>query len=423
MIKNLASLLKDFKEQKILLDLVEATLAFLQPDLLIKNKVKLQNNKLKIENKTFNLSKYKNIYVVGAGKATYKMAEAINRLLKGKIKEGYINVPVAKTKKIGKIIVNKATHPLPNKSGLDGVKKILSIVQKAKKDDLVICLISGGGSALMPLPSQNLTLDDKINLTKRLLSSKANIHEINTVRKHISQIKGGRLALEALPATIVSIYISDVIGDDLAFIASGPTVSDKTTILDAIKILKKYKITDKKIIEAIKINESPKKLPKNKVFNFIIGSNNKVLDHLKEQAEKKGYKVSILKEFLKGEAKTTSKKLLKIAKPKTLTIAGGETVVNLKGKGQGGRNQEFALSIIPHIKKNEALLTLATDGIDGMTPKPVAGAIITNKFKNVKIEKYLKNNDSYNCLKSLNCLLETGPSGTNVGDIAMVLKS
>lgn len=406
----------------IVLDLAEEALRFLQPGNLFKSQISKKGNKLIIQNKTFDLNKFKNIYVVGGGKATYLLAKALNELVGRKIKAGYINVPIAITKKIGKIIVNKASHPFPDQNGLKGSKEILKIAGKAGEKDLVICLITGGGSALMPAPIPPLTLNEKISITKRLLKSTANINEINAIRKHLSLIKGGKLAAAALPATVIGLYISDVPHDVLSSIASGPTVADKGIISDALKILKKRKITDKKIINIIKNNETPKKFDSKKVFNFIIGSNKQVLEHLKLFAEKKGFKAITLPYFLKGEAKKMPKKLLSKAKPNTILIAGGETVVKIIGKGMGGRNQELALASIPHIKGKTILLTLATDGVDGITPFPVAGAIISSKLKisDKEIVSALKNNDSFRVLKKLNCLIKTGPSGTNVGDIAMI---
>lgn len=409
-------MIKFQNKEKFLLSLAKEAIKFLQPDLLIRKAFSSQI-------KNIDFKRYKHIYVVGAGKATYKMAQKLNKILGKKITKGFINVPVAETKKIGKIIVNKASHPYPDKQGQKGAEEILKIAKGAKKDDLLICLISGGGSALMPLPSYPLTLQDKINLTKKLLKSKADIHEINVVRKHISQIKGGRLAKVAEKSNILGLYISDVIGDKLESIASGPTVADKSTIADALKILKKYKIADKKIIAAIKNNESPKELNTKKIHNFIIGSNREVLEHLKKTTKKK---IEILPNFLQGEATKMAKKLLSKAKKNHVTIAGGETVVEIKGNGQGGRNQELALAAIKHIEEGEYLMTLATDGVDGITKTPVAGAIIhyglKSKITNKQINEYLKNNDSYKALKKLNCLIETGPSGTNVGDIAIVWK-
>jgi len=420
MIKNKRQLLKDFGEAKFLVEMAEEALEFLQPENLIKNNFK--------KTSISNLKEIENIYVVGAGKATYKMAKAINALFKGKIKDGVINVPVAITSKIGNIRVNKAAHPYPDENGLKGAKEILNIAKKATDKDLLICLISGGGSALMPLPTEGLSLADKTNLTKQLLASRADIHEINTVRKHISAIKGGRLAANT-KAKLIGLYISDVLGDKIESIASGPTVADKSKVEDALKILKKYNIDDEKIIEIIKNNESSKKIDKKRIQNFIIGSNRVVLKHLQSFAERQGYKVEIFIDKMKGEAKRMPAKIFKKSKPGKISIFGGETVVKIIGEGQGGRNQEMALSSAKSLPKNAVFMTLATDGVDGVTDEPIAGAIISQKTieqikkDKINIKKYLDTNDSYNCLKKLNCLLKTGPSGTNVGDIAIILRS
>jgi hydroxypyruvate reductase len=424
MIKNKKQLLFLYPHTKTLLDLADEALLFLQPKNLIAQHVKLKGDKLIIDNKIFNLKKYKNIFIIGAGKATYQMAVAIDKILKKKINAGYINVPQAYTKKIGKIIVNQARHPLPNINGARGAKKILSLAEQAQREDLVICLMSGGGSALLPLPVPSLSLNEKINLTNKLLKCSANIKEINTIRKHISAIKGGRLAQAAMPATMVSLYISDVVGDNLNIIASGPTVPDTSTSKDALGILKKYKIENLRIKNIIRNNESPKKLDKNKVFNFIIGNNEQAIKHLIKIAKKKKYKVNFLTTKLQGEARIIAKQLTKKAnkmKNKTILIAGGETTVKVKGCGYGGRNQELVLAAGQYLDKHLSILSLATDGVDGITPYPVAGAVLTGKQNNIK--KYLNNNDSFTYLQKIHSLLKTGLTGTNVGDIIMFVKN
>lgn len=425
MIKNKKALIKLYPHGRVLLDLAEEALKFLQPENLINQHVKLKNNQLIIDHNIFSLEKFHRIFIIGAGKATYQMAAAINKILKQKIDSGYINVPQAYTKKIGKIIINQASHPYPSANGIKGAKRILSLTKHAGEKDLIICLMSGGGSALLPLPAIGLTIKEKINLTTKLLKCSADIQEINTVRKHISLIKGGRLAAAAMPATIITLYISDVVGDDLNIIASGPTVKDPSSSSDALKILKKYQIKNKKIEKIIKNNESPKKLDKNKVFNFIVGNNKQALDHIIKIAKNKKYKVKFLTANLKGEARIAAKKLAGKANrlpAKTIMIAGGETTVKIIGHGYGGRNQEFILAVMPNLADNVTALSLATDGVDGITPKPVAGAIINNKFRHYNITKYLKNNNSYSYLQKIHSLLDTGLTGTNVGDIIMFVK-
>ncbi|MDP2642989.1 MAG: DUF4147 domain-containing protein [Candidatus Peregrinibacteria bacterium] len=439
MIKNRKKLLKNFPDSRLFLDIADEALNFLSPENLIKNSVKLTGSKLQIEKAKFDLKKYKKIFVIGAGKATYSMAKEINKLLGNRITEGFINVPEAITKNLGKIKVNKAGHPFPDENGLKGTQEILKIAKKAGKDDLVICLISGGGSAMLPAPIAPLSLKDKVEITKQLLKSTATIHEINTVRKHLSEIKGGNLAAKIMPADLIALYISDVKNDDLDIIASGPTVLDKSTSKDALNVLKKYGIKNAKAEKVLAVNETPKSINDKKVKNYVIGSNTVALKHLQKFLEKKKYSVEIFPDFLEGEAKLMPKKLFAKSKQKNkIYLFGGETVVKIIGKGFGGRNQELALSAINEIPSisgirssheqtnHHALMSLATDGVDGIAPVPVAGAIITRnlkklcKEKNIDIEKYLQNNDSYTALKNLDCLIYTGPSGTNVGDIVVV---
>ncbi|MFA6027909.1 MAG: DUF4147 domain-containing protein [Patescibacteria group bacterium] len=426
MIKNKKALSSRYPQARILLDLAEEALFYLQPENLIRQHVRLKNNRLIIDKKVFDLHKIENIYVLGAGKATYQMALVIDKILNKKITAGAINVPKAYTKKIGRINVTQASHPFPNEAGVAGAQAILDLANRAGNKDLVICLMSGGGSALMPLPPYNFSLQEKIELTRKLLKCSANIKEINCVRKHLSQIKGGRLGAAAMPATIVSLYISDVIGDDLNAIASGPTVPDPSTSKQAIKILKKYKISDKKLELIILENESPKFLDKKKVFNFIVGNNQQVLDHLILLAKRKKYKTKFLTATLHGEAKAVAKRLIALAEKlnrKTILIAGGETTVKIIGKGFGGRNQEFVLAASQYIGQDLTVLSLATDGVDGLTPKPVAGAILDSKNAPKNANKYLENNDSYTILNKIHSLLKTGLTGTNVGDIILLLKN
>ncbi|MFH1781987.1 MAG: DUF4147 domain-containing protein, partial [Patescibacteria group bacterium] len=432
-IKNKKELVKRFPEAADLLDIADDILESIDPEKLIFESFDIPFDTLRIRRATQGtqvLNRYKNIYVVGAGKATLAMAKKMNEMLGDRITKGYINVPNSKVKTIGNIIVNVARHPHPNQKGVEGSKKILKICESAGKDDLVIALISGGGSALMPLPADGLTLKDKILLTDRLLKCGDSIHKINVIRKHLSKIKGGRLAEAALPATVLGLYISDVVGDPLDLIASGPTVPDKSTSLEALEILETCTAKlPEKIEKIIRDNETPKKLPKDKIFNFVIGSNKIALQECLKQGKKRKYNVKIYSSELEGEARNISSLLIndldKMKKP-ALLLAGGETTVTLLGGGQGGRNQELVLSAIPKLKKGMSILALATDGVDGITDEPIAGAVATYntqkicQAKKVDVIEFISDSDSYNCLKQLGGLLKTGPTGTNVGDIILL---
>lgn len=362
------------------------------------------------------------MFVIGAGKATYGMAVALQRRLGKQIIGGYINVPVVYRKQIGPIIVQPATHPFPNAATIRATKQIITLVQSLTQDDVVIGLWSGGGSSLFALPRTGLTIQHQNSLIKKLMRAGANIIELNTVRKHLSQVKGGQLAV-LTKAKIMSLVISDVIGDRLDMIASGPTVADTTIITQARFILKKYHVYSKTIDHIISQSETPKKLDPQRISNQLIGSNQLALKQICRSAKK--YHPTILTTTLHGEARTVARQLVnqakKITHKPTVLLAGGETTVTLRGSGYGGRNQELALAALQYLRPGMSLLTLATDGVDGFTPKPVAGALVHFGQYQPWLDAYLRNNDSYTALRKLKALFHTGPTGTNVGDIVMIL--
>ena len=334
-----------------------------------------------------------------------------------------------------------SSHPTPDVSSVSASKKVLRYVSESSKDDLVVFLISGGGSSLLSYPAEGISLDDKIQLTELLLSSGCNINEINTVRKHVSQIKGGRLNSAALPSKTLSLVISDVINDDLSSIASGPTVADKTTYSDAISVLKKYDIFDKSpqsIQDYLRGGADGKNLETPKEFSNntikVISSNIVFRQTLTELAKAKSFDVVNLSHTFEGLAIDDAKRLYdevsRISVSNTIIISGGETLVNLTGNGMGGRNQEFALSFLKkYIEENSkqeiCLYSVGTDGIDG--PTDAAGAIVdmdtidAYKSSDLNLESFLSNNDSYNFFNKLNSLVQIGPTGTNVADIQITI--
>lgn len=455
LVKNKLQLIqngKTAKERKVrrdLLNVLEKVIESVNPKKIIKDNVILHNHRLIISGKTFILKNYKNIYVVGAGKATYFMAQGLESVLGSRIKEGLINIPKILGKKLSYIKINLASHPIPGRSGLLGAKKIVKILKKAQKDDLVIALISGGGSALLPLPAPGISLTDKIKISDLLVRSRAEIEEINIVRKHISTIKGGQFARLAYPATVVFLYVSDVVGDDLSTIASGLGVADPSTYDQAKAILKKYKIWAK-APKSIKrhlekgvrgeIKETPKLndlvFHKGKIYNFILASGKIALEKAAISAKKMGYHVLPITSFLEGEVHEVSKVLLSLAfeikkynspiKKPALILASGETTLDLKGKGQGGRNQELVMVSVPKLKEGIAVVSFATDGVDGRTGIPVAGGIASFSTKmrsealKLDINKFLATNSSYDYLRRVGELIKTGFTGTNVGDVILV---
>ena len=396
------------------------------------------------------LPSHKTIYPVAFGKASISMMSGCLDYLSKEVHHASIHgKPV--------VISNSSTeqmeydvdlffssHPVPSEKSILAGDKIISYIKSSTKDELVIFLISGGASALLCKPPSSIMLNDKIILTDILLKSGASINEMNTVRKHISEIKGGRLANIANPSSCYSLIISDVINDDISSIASGPTVSDETTFNNALNILEKYDLLEKtpsSIISYIKkgINGDVKESIKNvdNCVNDIISSNKLYREQLSSFAKKNGYKPIIIPGDLTGEAKIEALSIIENINKYThqnndpiALISGGETVVNMTGSGKGGRNQELALSFLANYKKIETqrdwlLLSVGTDGIDG--PTDAAGGIIDSasiaKMQKLKMDvsNYLENNDSYTFLEKIDSLYITGPSGTNVADIQLIL--
>ncbi len=448
LIENAKSKL-DRKARKLALEALEAALGAADPREIVKSKIIVKDNKLRISQHEFDLNKFKRIYVVGGGKASGKMAETLESILGNQISKGIVNIPYnSGSYRTCRISLQEASHPIPDEAGMKGTKKILELISQAEKNDLVICLISGGGSSLMPLPRNELTLEDKQQVTDALLKSGATINEFNTVRKHISDFKGGWLAKKAYPATIVNLILSDVIGDSLDFIASGPTVPDSTTFGDAMEVLKRYKIWGNapQSVKTLLVNgqkglieETPKKADKafKKVHNIVVGNNRSATLATCNSFQSFGMHTLLLTSFLEGEARHVGTILAAIAKevvasgnplPKPCGIVvGGETTVTVVGDGKGGRNQEIALSAALKIYGMEgiAIASLSTDGIDG--PTEAAGAladgqtISRSKEQELIAKNFLARNDSYNFFSKLNDVIFTGFTGTNVNDVSVIV--
>ncbi|MFH1522691.1 MAG: DUF4147 domain-containing protein [Patescibacteria group bacterium] len=454
LIKNKKELAKT-KLRKQVLELAEAGIKSVLPRELMRKAVKYNRNKkiltikksMELSSEASELSSIRikdRIFVIGGGKASGSMAEEIEEIIGVKnITAGIVNCKNTnyKTKKIK---IHKATHPTPSQKGVDGVEEMLSLKSKynISKDDLIICLISGGGSAIMPCPVDEISLEDKQEISKLLIASGATIHEINKVRKHVSKIKGGQLGRHFAPAKVISLIISDVIGDDLDVIASGPTAPDSTTFKDAYNILKKHQLISKapkSVLNYLKKGMQDKNLetPKglNNCYNYIIGNNRLALKTMEEKAKKLGLKPFIITDKQVGPpdiaAKARAKEILnnKYSSYNTLLI-GGETTPKLpKNHGLGGRNQHYAATTIIAMKKHSGAWAMASVGTDGSDYlQNIAGGIVDNntlnemKNKKINIESYLKKYDSYNLLKKIsNSLILTGETGTNVGDIMIYI--
>jgi glycerate-2-kinase len=453
-IKNIEELVQNGKTKlnkkarKLALKTLERALNAVDPKQIIKSKVFLKNSTLHVDKYSFNLKKFRNIYAIGGGKASGAMAEALEKILGNHIKDGIVNVPYNDESKTKIVKIHGASHPIPDEKGVEGTRRMLEIAENANERDLIICLISGGGSSLMPMPRGEISIADKREITDALLKCGATINEINTVRKHISDFKGGWLAKKAYPATIINLILSDVVGDPLDFIASGPTVPDSTTFKDAINVLKKYNLWEKapKPIRKILadgdrgiIPETPKANDEafKKVFNIIVGNNRLASQKARDYLTSQGLNTLLLTATLEGEAKHVGTMLSSIAqevakygnpiqKPAGI-IAGGETTVTVTGKGMGGRNQEIALATVKKLNGIDGAIiaSLSTDGIDG--PTDAAGAIADGKTlaraqkMGLNPEKFLAENDSYNFFSKLGDLIFTGPTGTNVNDISVII--
>ncbi len=396
----------------------------------------------------YDLDGFERIFVVGMGKATALMAKAVDDTLGSRIDDGCVVVKYGYTAELKAIRTIEAGHPVPDENGFRGATEVARLVGGAGEKDLIVFLISGGGSALLPLPADGIELAEKQQVTRQLLECGADIKEINAIRKHISKVKGGQLARLAYPATIVSLILSDVVGDRLDTIASGPTVPDNTDFKEVMQIMKKHELLEripasirKRIESGARgdVEDTPKQGDRifEKTHNLVIGSNRIALRAIENRARTSGYNTMILAASIEGEAREVAKVLAAVAKevadsglplkPPACIISGGETTVTIRGKGKGGRNQELgvaaaiALAGLPGV----VLLSGGTDGTDG--PTDAAGAIIDaetiERAKNASVDpdETLRNNDSYNLLKKTGDLLVTGPTNTNVMDVHIVL--
>ena len=434
--------------RKDALEIFRTGVEAVEPSAAVKRYCRREGNRLLVHQDAYDLTEFKRIYVIGAGKAGAPMVKAVEEVLEDRITEGIINVKYGHLAKVSRAKVIEAGHPVPDEAGLEGTRAILDLASRAEKGDLVLCLISGGGSALLPLPAAGLSLQDKQDTTKILLACGATIHEINSVRKHISGIKGGNLARAAYPATLISLILSDVVGDDLDVIASGPTVPDSSSFQDCLNIFDKYGIREK-VPETVlnhirkgikgKVPETPK--PADPVFtrtqSVIVGSNLACVEAAGEKARNLGYHTLVLSTMIEGETREVAYVHAAIAKevlksgyplsPPACVLSGGETTVTIKGRGLGGRNQEFVLAAAMCLNGQEGIVMLSagTDGTDG--PTDAAGAVADGRTiqraedLGLNPADFLSDNDAYHFFEKLGGLVKTGPTNTNVMDLRIML--
>lgn len=436
------------KLRKHAAEIFRAALGAADPIEAILRHVRLDGDSLVAGRRRYRLADYDRVLVVGAGKAGAAMGRALERLLGRRISGGWINVKYGHVAPLRRIRLHECGHPVPDAAGVEGARQIAELASSAGERDLLVCVISGGASALMPLPAEPITLEEKQETTRLLLASGASIHEMNAVRKHLSRIKGGQLARLAWPATVVSLLLSDVIGDDLDVIGSGPTAPDSSTFAQAKALLEKYAIWDRvpaSVRERIEqgvagaIEETPK--PGAPAFsrtqNLVVGSNRLAVDAAAKKARELGYRTMVLSTFVEGETRDVARVHAAILKeirasgrplrPPACVISGGETTVTLRGDGLGGRNQEFVLAAAIDLDGYEKVVVLSggTDGTDG--PTDAAGAVADGETvararrKGLDPARHLAENDSYHFFEALGDLLKTGPTHTNVMDVRILL--
>jgi len=430
------------------IEILNSAIDSVKPAVLIENTVNLSGNTLTIKNFNYNITNYNHIYVIGAGKASAFMAEAIEKILGDHISEGIIITKYGHSANCTKIKVLEAGHPVVDENSISATEELLQFLQKTK-NDLVITLISGGGSSLIEALPKSILLNDLQRTNELLLKCGAKIEEINSIRKCISLVKGGKLVNTIYPSTGVSLIISDIINDPIKDIASGLTVPQNISPGYALGIIEKYNLQNKlpkNVIEFLKselakatLNEKaipPKVLER--ITNIIIGNNKIALSTAIETSKELGFNTYLLSDKMQGEAKNAGKKIAAIIKKiiyedkpirkPVCLLFGGETTVTLTGTGLGGRNQELILSALLELKNVKAefsFLSCGTDGTDG--PTDAAGAIINNhswefvQKLGLLPAQFLANNDSYTFFSKINGLVKTGPTGTNVMDIGIAL--
>ena len=434
------------KDRRAAIDIIEHALAAVDPYSATKNLISLQGEILNVGSLHFDLSQRDNIYVLGAGKATLSIARALEEIIGERITEGLITVKRGQVSNLKKIKVREASHPLPDRKGHKAANEIKVIAEKAQEKDLVFCIFTGGSSALAPLPVPGISLGDKRRVTELLLRSGATIREINAVRKHLSCIKGGRMALSIFPAEIINLTVSDVTGDPLDYI-TGPTVPDTSTFADAVSVLERYNLMDRTprpirnyLQMATPELETPKDFSGLPVHTFVLVKSAAICEAAAKKAKALGFNSMILTTYLEAESREAGSLFASIGKeiqrhqrpirPPCAVIAGGESTVVIHGKsGYGGPNQEFVLGAALKLDESDRVVIAAidSDGTDG--PTSIAGGIVDPstvaraRDQGYDIFAHLVHHDTSSILQKLSDTIVTGHTGTNVNDLKVMLVS
>ncbi|MGI6377168.1 MAG: glycerate kinase type-2 family protein [Anaerolineae bacterium] len=435
------------RRRREVVSIMEAALAAVDPGAAVERALQREGDLLLVYGRRYDLAAIDRVWVVGAGKAGAPMASAVERVLGERVSGGLVNVKYAHVQPTERVALNEAGHPIPDEQGVEGARRIAALLAGAGERDLVICLISGGGSALMTLPAEGISLGDMQALTAALLAAGATINEINAIRKHLDVVKGGGLARLAAPARVVALLLSDVVGNPLDVIASGPTVPDTATFADAQALLERYGLWEQAPAAirqrlqrgvAGELPDTPKAGDPlfERVQNVIVASNDIAARAAEERARELGYRALVWSTYVEGEAREVARVQAALAKemlssgrpvaPPACLISGGETTVTLRGQGRGGRNQEMALAAAIALEgwDNVAIACLATDGTDGPTDASGAYAdgstLARARALGLDAWAHLQNNDAYPFFAQLGDLLLTGPTNTNVNDLTLV---
>ena len=425
-----------------------AGVAAVNPVVAVQRAVVRRGDTLEVDDVAYDLQRFSHIYVVGTGKGSAVMAQGLEAILGARISAGAVTVKYEHVAPVARVTLHEAAHPIPDAAGLRGADAAMELARRAGADDLVFCLLSGGGSALWPAPSAGISLAEKQRMTGLLIDCGARIDEINVIRKHLSAIKGGQLARLAAPARLITLVLSDVVGDRLDAIASGPRVPDPTLFRDCLSILARYDLLDRvpnsihaHLQQGLAGNVAETPQADDPVFELgqtvVVANNRLALRAAQEAAEARGYTTLLLSSTLEGEARHIARMHAAIAQeirqsgqpvpPPACVISGGETTVTVRGNGKGGRSQEFALAAALHIAELDGTVVLSggTDGTDG--PTDAAGALVDGRTLaraealGLQPEAFLHRNDAYHFFQALGDLLLTGPTGTNVMDMYVVL--
>lgn len=432
--------------------IVDAAVRAVRPEQLLPEVLSLEGDILRAGDLSYDLRRIRRLKVAAVGKAAPFMAKTVLQILGSRVSGGmFLYLPDTR-QDIAGLDALPASHPLPDEKSMEAARRLLKLASGLESDDLLLLLLSGGGSAQICLPAHGIALQEKRDVTDGLIRSGADIHEINTVRKHLSAIKGGRLAAAAEPAAVLGLIISDVIGNDLSTIASGPTHWDETSFMDARRVLERYGLWDgapaavrghleKGARGATAETLRPDHPVFRKVNNRIIGDNRRAVEAAGREAERRGYRTLILTSADSGEARAAAARYAALVgalapissemPPPLCLLAGGELTVTVRGRGRGGRNQEFALAALPLMEKAArrfpqwTLLSLGTDGIDG--PTDAAGAWINQdsaeavRSRSLDPAAFLADNDAYHFFRKTGGLIHTGSTHTNVMDIRVIL--